>query len=110
MLPLCRSPCIHLLVLNIFFVFFAFLQLVSEMDTRGISSSRDQYNWGAYYKRTERSVLNMCAKGQSDGKTTKNKKVSSLRDFFVLCSATVRLKLNWCCYVIMKYFVNINRI
>lgn len=63
--------------LDLYFVFF---QLANEMDTRGISSSRDQYNWGAYYTSKRRNNnIEMCAKGQSDGKSEKQAELIFLR-------------------------------
>lgn len=40
--------------------------LASDMYTRGISSSRDQYNWGAYYKaKANRNFIFKCVQRQA---------------------------------------------
>lgn len=50
------------------------------MDTRGISSSRDQYNWGAYYKSKEKkkttSYWNVC-KRQATNEPTEERSESA---------------------------------
>lgn len=89
-------------------IFSSTFQLANEMDTRGISSSRVQYNWGAYYKWRRIKTLKCVQKATaSAGKLFFH---SSL--VIVISSELLHFGLSsigYCC-VIMKYFVNINRI
>lgn len=53
LLLLSLSPFCHPLLLAAYSLSASLSILANEMDTRGIPSSRDQYNWGAYYKPAE---------------------------------------------------------